>query len=711
MHPHGFLGYFNLNCTNPQFYDPTRQVATPKSCNPAATTRGFSIDGFRQVAVFATFLLGGVGGYRTTIDTPHYETFFHSKHGILWGASAALDPALSADSTAYRYAETRYLRVYWRIRASVWIAGDPTSLSSRTRYIEISAPARASPSVLGPRSSRLAAADPPRAGIDSLYVDRGRICACLYCSADEWIEIGVSDTSLAWSFFLPPLAVLHPPFFFILTFCFVPISSQMPLPLPQSPLPTLHPDCLPFRRLRIFTSPVPLNYSTALPPSNGEFEPPTASAGNSLRRRLPSFRFRSNLTKTASGEQLQVPGVPRALFDEHLAAVASVRDPRAKYCKPQFSADFLKPTTCVFHDRSSGLRTLGGAVLTLYNHIYIPAQNDKSDSPPAVPGRFLRKHARDIMRTWPIVPAALQRSRAGASNTTRSRDFRTCGAAAYEHTAIPYVRSVLFSGRLEADIELFRFSLQMANSTYLYADSLVPTLSNIVRRYRIVPALRGILSSWSADSRPRTRCDTQPLTSVSFPSESVIRPILPPEMAINICPAADVAADPWRGMARFAQTEEFESVGITRADYDEHGGERVHKWWGSPGRRISLLRPPSRKSVDETTEHLWGIIMAHHHPSNLPLLGSLFSPGGTPMTSIEDVYYPPAGGGGIPWVGNPGVGVGGFCLVRVGLFRVNANFWPEGAKSMNPCGGRCGKIVFDPLAQSLVGTLPGGFKD
>ncbi|KAJ6573856.1 chromatin remodeling complex subunit [Mycena vulgaris] len=61
---------------------------------------------------------------------------------------------------------------------------------------------------------------------------------------------------------------------------------------------------------------------------------------------------------------------------------------------------------------------------------------------------------------------------------------------------------------------------------------------------------------------------------------ATLRPILPPEMEISIVRAADVADDPWRGMARFARTEEFADVGVTRAEYDEHGGERVHKWWG-----------------------------------------------------------------------------------------------------------------------------------
>jgi actin-related protein 5 len=51
-------------------------------------------------------------------------------------------------------------------------------------------------------------------------------------------------------------------------------------------------------------------------------------------------------------------------------------------------------------------------------------------------------------------------------------------------------------------------------------------------------------------------------------------------MDFNITRAADVAADPWRGMARFARTEEFAGVGITRAEYDEHGGEYIRQWWG-----------------------------------------------------------------------------------------------------------------------------------
>lgn len=74
---------------------------------------------------------------------------------------------------------------------------------------------------------------------------------------------------------------------------------------------------------------------------------------------------------------------------------------------------------------------------------------------------------------------------------------------------------------------------------------------------------------------------------------STLRPLLPPEMPIEIRRADDPGMDAWRGMARFArgltsapQTEgefgmrEFEKIGMTRAEYDEMGGERVKRWWG-----------------------------------------------------------------------------------------------------------------------------------
>jgi len=59
-----------------------------------------------------------------------------------------------------------------------------------------------------------------------------------------------------------------------------------------------------------------------------------------------------------------------------------------------------------------------------------------------------------------------------------------------------------------------------------------------------------------------------------------LRPILPPEMPIQIVKALDPSMDAWKGMAEFANTSQFETVGVTRREYDEWGGERIKKWWG-----------------------------------------------------------------------------------------------------------------------------------
>lgn len=62
---------------------------------------------------------------------------------------------------------------------------------------------------------------------------------------------------------------------------------------------------------------------------------------------------------------------------------------------------------------------------------------------------------------------------------------------------------------------------------------------------------------------------------------ATLRPILPPEMPIGkLALAADPSWDAWRGMAAFANTEGFKQVGVTRAEYDEWGGERIKRWWG-----------------------------------------------------------------------------------------------------------------------------------
>lgn len=60
-----------------------------------------------------------------------------------------------------------------------------------------------------------------------------------------------------------------------------------------------------------------------------------------------------------------------------------------------------------------------------------------------------------------------------------------------------------------------------------------------------------------------------------------LRPILPPGTPLNISRATDPIVDAWKGMAAFASTDAFKQVGITRAEYDEMGGERIKRWWGS----------------------------------------------------------------------------------------------------------------------------------
>ena len=61
---------------------------------------------------------------------------------------------------------------------------------------------------------------------------------------------------------------------------------------------------------------------------------------------------------------------------------------------------------------------------------------------------------------------------------------------------------------------------------------------------------------------------------------ATLRPILPPEMPLEIVRAADPMLDAWKGMADFAKTDEFKKVGVTKAEYEEWGGERIKRWWG-----------------------------------------------------------------------------------------------------------------------------------
>jgi actin-related protein 5 len=59
-----------------------------------------------------------------------------------------------------------------------------------------------------------------------------------------------------------------------------------------------------------------------------------------------------------------------------------------------------------------------------------------------------------------------------------------------------------------------------------------------------------------------------------------LRPVLPVDIPIQIRRAEDPGLDAWKGMAKFARTEEFGSVGMTREEYEEYGGERMKRWWG-----------------------------------------------------------------------------------------------------------------------------------
>ena len=88
-------------------------------------------------------------------------------------------------------------------------------------------------------------------------------------------------------------------------------------------------------------------------------------------------------------------------------------------------------------------------------------------------------------------------------------------------------------------------------------------------------------------TKPLHRCQNVFLTGtparmpgLSERLHAMLRPILPPEMPLQIVRAADPSLDAWRGMAAFAQTEEFSRVGVTKAEYEEWGGERVRRWWG-----------------------------------------------------------------------------------------------------------------------------------
>lgn len=98
--------------------------------------------------------------------------------------------------------------------------------------------------------------------------------------------------------------------------------------------------------------------------------------------------------------------------------------------------------------------------------------------------------------------------------------------------------------------------------------------------------VQNILTAFSAAERARL---AQAVFLTGGPSqlpglvgkmESTLRPILSPEVPLRVVKALDPSMDSWRGMADFAQTDEFARVSVTKAEYNEWGGERIKKWWG-----------------------------------------------------------------------------------------------------------------------------------
>jgi len=52
---------------------------------------------------------------------------------------------------------------------------------------------------------------------------------------------------------------------------------------------------------------------------------------------------------------------------------------------------------------------------------------------------------------------------------------------------------------------------------------------------------------------------------------------------VNVSLASDPNLDAYHGMATFARSPEFgtpEFGAISKADYEEHGSDRIRRWWG-----------------------------------------------------------------------------------------------------------------------------------
>ncbi|KAF8680469.1 Actin-like ATPase protein [Rhizoctonia solani] len=117
-----------------------------------------------------------------------------------------------------------------------------------------------------------------------------------------------------------------------------------------------------------------------------------------------------------------------------------------------------------------------------------------------------------------------------------------------------------------------------------------------VERWRVPevwfqPGTAGIdaagLGEVMASLLPHTRCGRVFITGAPALTrgmrervETCIRPLLDPDMPVTALQAKDPELDAWRGMSHFASTEEFKTAVITKAEYEEWGGERIRRWWG-----------------------------------------------------------------------------------------------------------------------------------
>lgn len=173
------------------------------------------------------------------------------------------------------------------------------------------------------------------------------------------------------------------------------------------------------------------------------------------------------------------------------------------------------------------------------------------------------------------------------------------------HTSLSSQRSALMSAFRpqyeEGDIQGLHFSHMCRFRAHLVAGKTRIHLN--VERWRVPEAwfspgmagvdsagigevLQNVLARFSNDEKARlvgnvflTGSPSQ-LPGLSERVHATLRPIMPPEMPLQIVRAGDAALDAWRGMADFARTGELGKVSVTRAEYEEWGGERIKRWWG-----------------------------------------------------------------------------------------------------------------------------------